>query len=249
MPYGPDLSNNNGRVDYPTLFGKAKPDFLIAKASEGAWFRDGYFIAHRRACRLARVPFGAYHFARPDRGTNPKAEAAYFANVLGKIEDTDLRPALDIEVGNPNRTWAVAFCNELERLCGVQPLLYSYVSYVQGIGGWHAADLWLANLVSPGKAVLGCALHQYTFRHATPGAGTTDYNYAAGLDNLLAFPPKRLSNVQLRYLWARWRLGEGEFKAFGKANPAHRPVELPTQIPASWWAWLIGFLAARRVKA
>lgn len=35
--------------------------------------------------------------------------------------------------------------------------------------------------------------------------------------------------------WARWRLGHGEFKPFGPANPAVRPKDAPAKIPQ--WAW------------
>lgn len=37
------------------------------------------------------------------------------------------------------------------------------------------------------------------------------------------------------WAWARWRLGRGEFKPFGPANPSVRPPEAPRTIPG--WAW------------
>lgn len=60
-------------------------------------------------------------------------------------------------------------------------------------------------------------------------------------------PPRPpMSVLQQRYLWAAWRLGEGEFRRYGKANATVRPKVLPARIPASWFAWYRGFLAARR---
>ncbi len=37
------------------------------------------------------------------------------------------------------------------------------------------------------------------------------------------------------WVWARWRLGRGEFKRYGPANRARRPKIAPRIIPA--WAW------------
>lgn len=37
------------------------------------------------------------------------------------------------------------------------------------------------------------------------------------------------------WVWARWRLGRGEFVEYGPANPAVRPPNAPAQIPN--WAW------------
>jgi hypothetical protein len=37
------------------------------------------------------------------------------------------------------------------------------------------------------------------------------------------------------WVWARWRLGRGEFARYGPASAAHRPTVAPMLIPA--WAW------------
>jgi hypothetical protein len=63
-------------------------------------------------------------------------------------------------------------------------------------------------------------------------------------------PVKRKPAGQLRaekgyWAWAQWRLGEGDWKGYGPANPAVRPNE-PRLISAGWWVRLARFLAARR---
>lgn len=49
------------------------------------------------------------------------------------------------------------------------------------------------------------------------------------------------------YSWVAWRLGEGDWKPYGPANPDVRP-NVPVYISASWWERLRVFLAARKKK-
>lgn len=46
------------------------------------------------------------------------------------------------------------------------------------------------------------------------------------------------------FSWTAWRLAEGDWKPYGPKNPEVRP-NVPTLIPASWWARLVRFLRAR----
>lgn len=56
-------------------------------------------------------------------------------------------------------------------------------------------------------------------------------------------PPKPMPDWYWR--WLAWFLGEGDFKSFGRRDPAHRPADAPEKIPA--WAWVKAsqFTAAR----
>lgn len=47
------------------------------------------------------------------------------------------------------------------------------------------------------------------------------------------------------FAWVAWKLGEGDFKDSGAANPAVRP-NVPKLIPAAWWLRYAKFLAARK---
>lgn len=48
--------------------------------------------------------------------------------------------------------------------------------------------------------------------------------------------------------WAAWRMGAGEFKPFGTAEPTHRPPDAPTQVPDWAWQRLAGLVATSHGK-
>lgn len=47
------------------------------------------------------------------------------------------------------------------------------------------------------------------------------------------------------FAWAAWRLGEGDWRPYGPANPAVRP-DVPESIAPAWWVRLREFLADRK---
>lgn len=49
------------------------------------------------------------------------------------------------------------------------------------------------------------------------------------------------------WTWLAWRLGEGRFKKYGKANKAHRPKNIPKKVPKKVWLALAIFVANRKV--
>lgn len=64
---------------------------------------------------------------------------------------------------------------------------------------------------------------------------------------LPAYVPTSLDKAKARtgwFAWVAWRLGEGDYRDFGKANPTARP-NVPKRIPASWWVRYAKFLARR----
>ena len=186
--YGPDLSNNNGRVDWQQLAAKGKPGFVYCKATEGTGFVDGFFHSHRLAAKHFGVPFGAYHFAHP--GNSPVAEANHFLAVVGALANGDLRPVLDLETSKGETgaslvRFANAWIKQVETKLKLRkpPLLYSYPWYVGHLGGWPRGNLWIADLShKPGASQPAAVLHQYTWTKTVPGvAGPCDYNYTASL--------------------------------------------------------------------
>ena len=57
-------------------------------------------------------------------------------------------------------------------------------------------------------------------------------------------PADRLRAMTGWFAWVAWRLGEGDWKPFGKTNPRVRP-NVNRLIPLTWWARLAQFLANR----
>ena len=70
------------------------------------------------------------------------------------------------------------------------------------------------------------------------------YKYYAYLNTKLTYAQKlRLKTGY--WSWVAWRLGEGAWKGYGKANPRVRP-DVPTRIPQLWWHQFALFLKARQ---
>lgn len=200
-----DISNNNGTPDW----GKVKAfgvQGVFLKATEGLGFTDKTFAQRRADANKNALPVGAYHFAHPE--TSPTAQAQKFASVVGKVNTTDLRPVLDLEVATKLPasavvTWARAWNQEVKRLLGVLPLFYSYSAYIQGL---HAstpigAGLWLAaygrndgaeypyDVPPPWKKAVA---HQFTSAGKVPGCqGPVDLSHAGSMAPLQAHPVRR----------------------------------------------------------
>lgn len=125
--HGSDISHHQGSVNLE----KAKSAglrWLYHKATEGDSWVDDRFKERRAAAAKAGLPFGAYHFARPERG-DAVAEALRFLAVA-KPQPGDLRPALDLETDeglsmNQIREWARAFVDRVHAAIGVYPIVYT----------------------------------------------------------------------------------------------------------------------------
>lgn len=125
--HGSDVSHHQGQLD----LAKAKAEglrFLYHKATEGDSFVDREYAARRTQAAEAGLRFGAYHFARAERG-DARDEARHFLEVA-QPESGDLIPVLDLETAEgltqtQLKRWAKVFSNEVKREVGVLPVLYS----------------------------------------------------------------------------------------------------------------------------
>lgn len=102
-------------------------EFAFIKASEGTTLKDKSFDRHREKALAAGMMVGAYHFYRPK--SDPKAQAKFFCSIIGDLRPGELPPVLDLEAkeGNQSKlaTDAKIFCEEVERILGVTPILYT----------------------------------------------------------------------------------------------------------------------------
>lgn len=127
--HGVDISRHQGKVtiDWDKLH-DAGVKWMYHKCTEGDSFKDEYYVSRRAEAKRNGMPFGAYHFARP--GTNDAKREAHAFLEAATPTAGDLRPALDLETrenlsGEPLVRWADAFCEEVERLTGVTPVVYT----------------------------------------------------------------------------------------------------------------------------
>jgi len=146
MLQGYDISNWQGTTPMDA-------DFLIIKASEGDGYKDPRLDQHYNAWKETGKPYGFYHYARPDLGNTPEAEADWFLSLVGGHVGKALM-ALDFEgeaLSTPNAAaWAKGWIDHFVQKTGVKPLLYIQGSPIgsgeydaifnEDIGCWAASD-------------------------------------------------------------------------------------------------------------
>lgn len=122
-----DISHYDETID----FAKVKASGVVAvimKATEGLSNIDKFYSRNRIAAKAAGLLFGSYHFFRSN--VDPKKQIAHFFDVVGPTQKGELRHMLDLETPdgrlNPQiKAAAIAGLDELERLAGHVPLLYT----------------------------------------------------------------------------------------------------------------------------
>lgn len=178
---GNDISNFQGDVDFQTY--KNNTHFLICKASEGTGYIDGWFGNNRKQARDNNIPLGFYHFARPDVGNSPQAEAKYFCDLIDgdPIREGEVL-VLDYEVTyNDPVNWCLTWLNEVRsHFGGMKPLIYLNQALATGYD-WSPVvnagyGLWIAaytfdpnnNNFATG-AWPEAAMQQWTDKQQVPG--------------------------------------------------------------------------------
>ena len=127
---GVDISNWQPNINYRALK-NAGVEIAIIKATEANYYKDPYMEKHYNGCKSVGIKVGFYHFFRCN--VDAKAQAQYFVNYIqGKSYDVKL--VLDIESteGQSKSTitnMARTFLEEVQRLTGTQPMIYTYTSF------------------------------------------------------------------------------------------------------------------------
>jgi lysozyme len=198
-PKGHDVSSRQKSVDW-TKAQAAGARFVYVKATESTGYRNPYFGAQYEGAGAAGLLRGAYHFALPDQGSGT-AQADHFVHNGGawSPDGRTLPPALDIEY-NPydsGRTcyglgqaemvaWIRAFSDEVRRLTGRRPVIYTTTHWwnlCTGGSGAFAADhaLWIARYGSADAGALPAGWSAWTFwQYADSGSLPGDQNLFNG---------------------------------------------------------------------
>jgi GH25 family lysozyme M1 (1,4-beta-N-acetylmuramidase) len=199
---GIDVSNHQPDVDWEKVKA-AGHTFALTKVSEGLGTPDRVFGKARwKAMRDAGLVRGAYHFARPQKGRDPRAEVKEFLRLVeraGGFEDGDLVPVLDFEdfgaAGKltPAQTleWARGFVEEMRLRVGRRPIIYTGAFWRDQVGNPGdnlGCRLWLAAFVKDPKPFVpkawadkSFAMWQHTDTGRTRGVpGNVDLNRLPG---------------------------------------------------------------------
>lgn len=192
MPiYGPDISSYQGNPDMGAVGGGGN-DFVIIKVTESTNYVNPTWQAARGNAHAAGLIVGLYHFAG---NGNPQAEAQYFLNTVGGLQDGEFL-VLDWEVPGDAANWSKAWLDAIQAATGVKPFVYLNQYYVNNFD-WSAVQaagypLWVAiydgdpATFQPMKFWGAPLLKQYTDAAQIPGiAGNVDRNSFNGDRNAL----------------------------------------------------------------
>lgn len=150
---GVDVSNWQGCVNAPRAQSakSAGTSFGIVKATEGTGFTDNTADCTMTGLAQAGIRRAVYHFARPEYGNSPEAEADWFLSQTRGYVSQGVLPILDWEPGGGqkgNVAWAKRWLDRVAAAWGTKPLIYMSASTISA-GDWTPvarADygLWVA---------------------------------------------------------------------------------------------------------
>ena len=146
MLYGIDISNHQKGLQLST----SAADLYVMKATEGTSFVDKYCDPWVQWCIDNGVPWGFYHFMRPNGGV---AEAEFFYRNTRNYFTHGV-PILDFEDTRLSTADAESFVWRIHELSGVWPLVYCNSDFINNRGyfsnSWvrDKCGLWLAGYPS-----------------------------------------------------------------------------------------------------
>lgn len=163
-------------------------DFVIVKATEGAWYTNPCFHAQADATLNSGKLLGIYHYIN---GGNAQAEMQYFVNAVKPYIGRAIL-ALDFESGSNSAYGDTAYLQQCAQtvynLTGVRPLLYgSQRDYgrLAAVSKATNCGLWVAQYPNYARTgyqdtpwnedAYSCAIRQYSSAGALP-------NYGGNLD-------------------------------------------------------------------
>ena len=155
--HGIDVSHHQGIIDWNEVakmrIGSVRISFAYLKATEGVTLLDSKYKRNKKGALTAGIPTGAYHYFIP--WLNPEAQAKHFMQAAKPISG-DLAPVIDIEEAgqlSPLRLRkALKAClAEVEKICGVKPVIYTYLHFYNTYlkGDFKDYTFWVAHYYKP----------------------------------------------------------------------------------------------------
>ncbi len=187
---GIDTSQYQGAISWKAVASSGRT-FAWAQASDGLGDPDPTFNRRLWAqMKRAGIARGAYHFARPQRGRDPRDEVREFLSIVnraGGLRDGDLVPMLDVEDYGPagklspraTLEWVRGFVHALHAAIGRKPIIYTGSFWRDRMGNPAddlGCELWLAAYVKkPNEwvpaawAKAGWTIWQHSDKGKVPG--------------------------------------------------------------------------------
>lgn len=192
-----DVSSNNGSVDI-AAYRAAGHVLLAIKATEGEGFVSPTHRQWATECGRHGVGVLHYHFARPDTGSDPEAEARFFLEAALPLAGGRDYLSLDLERATPqgwahDPAWSRTFDEYVRAHSRFATILYANRSTLQAGSGWLSKAperYWDADWSGgPDFAPVGgwVALRQFTDGvfgpepHSLLGIGRCDVNVMRGV--------------------------------------------------------------------
>ncbi|AZS14250.1 glycoside hydrolase family 25 protein [Paenibacillus lutimineralis] len=147
---GIDVSHWQGKIDW-TKVAASGISFAFIKATQNSV--DAKFIENARGAKAAGLMIGAYHYLDNSVMTEAAAKSAaqvFYNAIQSAGVKFDLPPILDYESKSGSLSTAgttvvaKAFLNEIGRLTGVTPMLYTYPAFIGNFSGLSQYPLWIA---------------------------------------------------------------------------------------------------------
>ena len=199
MLKGIDVSSHQKNMDVSTY----PCDFVICKATEGTGYVNPFCDIHYQQAKSSGKLLGVYHYARPDTGNSPEAEADYFLrNITGYIGEAIL--ALDLECTGWQKysEWSKKWLDRVYEKTGIRPLFYSsgdgFANFKNMInagnyGVWAASD---GNWYDGTTVIIKQSVYDDLDHDVFYGDATAWHKYASPSDYKSAQPSAPVQPVQ-----------------------------------------------------
>ncbi|UYL93864.1 endolysin [Geobacillus phage vB_GthS_PK2.1] len=131
---GIDVSHWQGKINWAKVKA-AGIQVAYLKATEGTTYVDDMLKTNYQNAKKAGIKVGFYHFFRAKNEQNAREQARHFVNTV-KGMSNDLKHALDIETTeglskDALTKCAIAFLEEVKKLTGQDPIVYTYTSFAK----------------------------------------------------------------------------------------------------------------------
>ena len=230
MLKGIDVSSYQAKLNVSTY----PCDFVICKATEGTGYVNPFCDIHYQQAKSSGKLLGVYHYARPDTGNSPEAEADYFLrNITGYIGEAIL--ALDLECTDWQKysEWSKKWLDRVYEKTGVRPLFYSsgdgFANFKNMInagnyGVWAASD---GNWYDGTTVVIKQSVYDGLDHDVFYGDATAWHKYANPSGDYKLAEPVRKSNEQIadEVIAGAWGNGEDRKNRLTQAGYDYNTIQ------------------------